>query len=144
MKSEMGSAVWPRLSRHGRLDLFDPARRRLKPGRCKAEEGTKRIYALNHLAAGLDDEKTAKGVRFTPQADGSGLYCADGAAELGGKLGTLCQGWQQAGEPDKKLATKIADACEDKPFYGKPALVKRRLPQRRRPAAQPFPFGGPF
>jgi poly-gamma-glutamate synthesis protein (capsule biosynthesis protein) len=116
----------------------------MKPGRFKAEEGTKRIYALNHLAAGLDDEKTAKGVRFTPQADGSGLYCADGAAELGGKLGTLCQGWQQAGEPDKKLATKIADACEDKPFYGKPALVKRRLPQRRRPAAQPFPVGGPF
>ena len=113
----------------------------LKPERFAAEEGTKRIYALNHLAAGLDDEKGAKGVRFTPQSDGSGLYCADGAAGLGGKLATLCQGWQQAGEPDKPLLTKIADACEDKPFYGKPALVKRRSPQRRGPA-QPFPFGG--
>ena len=113
----------------------------LKPERFAAEEGTKRIYALNHLAAGLDDEKGAKGVRFTPQSDGSGLYCADGAAGLGGELATLCQGWQQAGEPDKKLATKIADACEDKPFYGKSALVKRRAPQRRGPA-QPFPFGG--
>jgi len=113
----------------------------LKPERFAAEEGTKRIYALNHLAAGLDDEKGAKGVRFTPQSDGSGLYCADGAADLGGKLATLCQGWQQAGEPDKPLLTKIADACEDKPFYGKPALVKRRAPQRRGPA-QPFPFGG--
>jgi poly-gamma-glutamate capsule biosynthesis protein CapA/YwtB (metallophosphatase superfamily) len=112
-----------------------------KPERFAAEEGTKRIYALNHLAAELDDGKNAKGVRFTPQADGSGLYCADGAADVGGTLGTLCQGWQQAGEPDKPLATKIADACEDKPFYGKPALVKRWAPQRRLPA-QPFPFGG--
>jgi poly-gamma-glutamate synthesis protein (capsule biosynthesis protein) len=114
----------------------------MRPEHFAAEEGTKRIYALNHLAAGLDDGKGAKGVRFTPQADGSGLYCADGAAALGGKLATLCQGWQQAGEPDKALAAKIADACEDKPFYGKPAMVKRRLPQR--PQAQPSPFGGPF
>ena len=103
------------------------------PSRSPPQEATKRIYALNHLAAGLDDEQGRKGVRFTPQADGSGLYCADGAAGLGGKLGTLCQGWQQAAEPDKKLATKIAAACEDKPFYGKPSLVKRRVPQRVRP-----------
>lgn len=114
----------------------------IKPERFAAAEGTKRVYALNHLAAGLDDGKTAKGVRFTPQADGSGLYCADGAAALGGKLGTLCQGWQQAGEPDKPLATKIAAACEDKPFYNKPPLAKRRAPGRREPALQPFPFGG--
>jgi poly-gamma-glutamate synthesis protein (capsule biosynthesis protein) len=115
-----------------------------KPERFAAAEGTKRIYALNHLAAGLDDGKTAKGVRFTPKPDGSGLYCADGAADLGGTLGTLCQGWQQAGEPDKPLATKIAAACEDKPFYGKPSIAKRRAPSQRRGPAQPFPFGGPF
>ena len=46
------------------------------------------------------------GARFTPQADGSGLYCADGAAGLGGDLGTLCQGWQPASDPDKPLAGK--------------------------------------
>lgn len=116
-----------------------------KPEALAAAEATKRIYALNHLAAGLDDEKGAKGVRFTPQADGSGLYCADGAAGLGGTLGTLCQGWQQAADPDKALATKIANACEDKPFYGKPSLTKRRAPaqQRRQPGGL-FPFGGPF
>ena len=74
-----------------------------------------------------------------------GLYCADGAAALGGELGTLCQGWQQAAEPDKKLATKIAAACQDKPFYGKPSLAKRRVPQQqRRIFPQNFPFGGPF
>ena len=112
----------------------------LRPAPFAAQESAKRIYALNHLAAGLDDGKNAKGVRFTPQKDGSGLYCADGAAALGGELGTMCQGWQQAGEPDKALAAKIAAACEDKPFYGKPALVKRRAPGRRE-RAQPFPFG---
>jgi hypothetical protein len=69
-------------------------------------------------------------VRFTPQANGSGLYCADGAAELGGKLATLCQGWQPPAELEQKLAAKIEAACEDKPFYNKPALVKRRVPQR--------------
>jgi poly-gamma-glutamate synthesis protein (capsule biosynthesis protein) len=115
-----------------------------KPEHFAAEEATKRIYALNHLAAGLDDGKSAKGVRFTPQTDGTGLYCADGAAALGGKLAALCQNWQQAGEPDKALASKIEDACEDKPFYGKPAIVKRRIQPQRRPPPQPFPFGGPF
>ena len=78
-----------------------------RPARFSPQEAEKRIYALNHLAAGLDDGKNAKGVRFTPQANGSGLYCADGAAALGGKLATLCQGWQPPGEPDQKLAAKI-------------------------------------
>jgi poly-gamma-glutamate capsule biosynthesis protein CapA/YwtB (metallophosphatase superfamily) len=109
-----------------------------KPARFKAEEATKRIYALNHLAAGLDDEKGAKGVRFTPQADGTGLYCADGASGLGGKVGRLCQAWQEPAEPDQALAKTIAAACEDKPFYNKPAVVKRRPPPRREPS--PFPF----
>jgi hypothetical protein len=54
-------------------------------------------------------------VRFTPQADGSGLYCTDDAATLRGKIASLCQGWQHATEPDKALADKIAAACEDKP-----------------------------
>ena len=30
-----------------------------------------------------------------------------------------------------KLVAKIEAACEDKPFYNKPALVKRRVPQRQ-------------
>jgi poly-gamma-glutamate synthesis protein (capsule biosynthesis protein) len=118
----------------------------IKPELLKPEEATKRIYALNYLAAELDDEKGAKGVRFTPRPDGSGLYCADDVAALGGEIAALCQGWQQAAEPEKTLAVKIEDACEDRPFYGKPAMVKRRVqPQRqRRGPAQPFPFGGPF
>jgi poly-gamma-glutamate capsule biosynthesis protein CapA/YwtB (metallophosphatase superfamily) len=105
----------------------------VRPARFSPKESEKRIYALNHLAAGLDDGKNAKGVRFTPQANGSGLYCADGAAALGGKLATLCQGWQQPAELDQKLAARIEAACEDKPFYNKPALVKRRVPRREAP-----------
>jgi poly-gamma-glutamate capsule biosynthesis protein CapA/YwtB (metallophosphatase superfamily) len=112
----------------------------LRPARFSAGESVKRIYALNHLAADLDDDTSKRGVRFTPQADGSGLYCADGAAALGGKIGTLCQGWQAAGEPDHRLASKIEAACEDKPFYGKPALVRRRAPQRQ--AAPPASLSG--
>ncbi len=115
------------------------------PERFAAKDAETRIYALNHLAAGLDDDKGAKGVRFTPQSDGSGLYCADGAAALGGKIGTLCQAWQPAAEPAKPLADKIADACQDKPFYGRSGYTpaKRRAPRPTRPEQpSPFPFGG--
>jgi poly-gamma-glutamate synthesis protein (capsule biosynthesis protein) len=107
----------------------------VRPARFSAQEAEKRIYALNHLAAGLDDGKNAKGVRFTPRPNGSGLYCAEGAAALGGKLATLCQGWQPPGDPAKLLAAKIEAACEDKPFYGKPSMVRRRAPAGRAPAA---------
>ena len=116
----------------------------LRPAPFSAQEAEKRIYALNHLSAGLDDDTSKRGVRFTPQADGSGLYCADGAASLGGKISTLCAGWQPAAEPDQKLATRIEAACEDKPFYDKPSLVRRRTPQRPQSAPGPNPFGGPF
>lgn len=51
----------------------------------------------------------------------------------------MCQGWQQAEEPDKALAAKIAAACSDKPFYGKPAMVKRRA---RAPRGAPAPLSG--
>jgi capsule synthesis protein PGA_cap len=110
-----------------------------RPEPFPAEEGTKRIYALNHLAAGLDEGAAAKGVRFTPRPDGSGLYCADGAGALGGDIGTLCQGWQPPAEPDQALAAKIASACQDKGVSGQPRVV-RRVPQRR-PSASPSPFG---
>ena len=120
----------------------------MKPERFAAKDAETRIYALNHLSAGLDDDKGAKGVRFTPQADGSGLYCADGAAALGGKIGTLCQGWLPAAEPDKPIADRIADACEDKPFYGRASSsyrpAKRRAAPRRQSSPSPFGDFRPF
>lgn len=123
------------------IEAIPLTRTQMRPERFTADEGRKRIYALNHLAAGLDDGKNAKGVRFTPRPDGSGLYCADGAATLGGDIGALCQGWQKPGEPDTALAATVAAACADKPFYGKPALVRRKVPQQRRASPSPSPFG---
>jgi poly-gamma-glutamate capsule biosynthesis protein CapA/YwtB (metallophosphatase superfamily) len=112
------------------------------PERFAAKDAELRINALNHLAAGLDDEaKGAKGVRFTPQGDGSGLYCADGAAALGGKIGTLCKDWLPAADPDKTIAKKIAQACQDKPFYGQ-AVSRRHAPSGHSSEPSPFPFGG--
>jgi hypothetical protein len=123
------------------IEAIPLTRTQMRPERFTSDEGRKRIYALNHLAAGLDDGKNAKGVRFTPRPDGSGLYCADGAAALTGDIGTLCQGWQKPAEPDTALAATVAAACADKPFYGKPALVRRKVPQRRRASPSPSPFG---
>jgi hypothetical protein len=100
----------------------------IRPERFAKEESVKRIYALNHLAAGLDDGSGAHGVRFTPRPDGSGLYCAQGAAALGGKLTALCAGWQPAPPPPAPLAAKVASACQDKPFYGKPSITIRDGP----------------
>ena len=127
------------------IEAIPLANTQTKPERFAAKNAETRIYALNHLSGGLDDAaKGAKGVRFTPQSDGSGLYCADGAATLGGKIGTLCQNWLPAAEPDKPIAKKLADACQDKPFYGRPATAKRRAPPRTqgRGDPSPFPFGG--
>ena len=45
--------------------------------RMPAQQAATRIHVLNHLASRLDDrEAKARGVRFTPQPDGTGLYCA--------------------------------------------------------------------
>jgi len=98
----------------------------MRPERFAAKDSATRIYALNHLAAQLDDGRGATGVRFTPRTDGSGVYCAPGAADLGGKLRAICASWRPAPEPPRKLARQLAKACEDKPFYGRGK--KRRTP----------------
>ena len=125
------------LARRG--DRGDPARQ--YPNQARALRGEEaensHLCAQPSLRRSRRRAKGAKGVRFTPQSDGSGLYCADGAATLGGKIGTLCQNWLPAAEPDKPIAEKLADACQDKPFYGRPATAKRRAPPRRKDAATP-------
>lgn len=111
----------------------------VRPERFASEqESAARIFALNHLAAKLDDGKTAKGVRFTPRPDGSGLYCAAGADALGGKVEALCADWQPAAASPPQLARRIAIACQDRPFYGRSPTTKRQK------TPQLFPFGGRF
>ena len=76
------------------------------------EQSHYRIHALNYLGETLNDAASgAKGLRFTPQADGSGLYCTEGAANDGGKIGALCKGWKPA--PDMPSAQRggIAASC---------------------------------
>jgi poly-gamma-glutamate synthesis protein (capsule biosynthesis protein) len=126
------------------IEAIPLTRTQVRPERFTANEGTKRIHALNRLAAKLDNGVNAKGVRFTPRPDGSGLYCADGAASLGGEIGTLCQGFQPPPEPDKTLAGIIDSACTDKPVSAKPTVARRKAPQRRQtPSSGPFGAAGP-
>jgi poly-gamma-glutamate synthesis protein (capsule biosynthesis protein) len=80
------------------------------PRRMAADDGTARIHVLNHLAARFG----STGVRFAPQADGSGLYCAAGAERLAGDIGARCAARPVVAEPAPELASKIAAACAKK------------------------------
>ena len=130
-----GGAGW----RIQAIEAIPLTKTHMRPERFAAPEAKTRIYALNHIAAKLDDGGSAHGVRFTTREDGSGLYCAPGAADLGGKLGALCQSWQPASAPPKALARKLASACRDKPFYGA-AKKKRRAPASDSPSRDFKPF----
>jgi hypothetical protein len=80
--------------------------------RMPASQATIRVHVLNHLASRLDDAAAkARGVRFTPQPDGTGLYCAPGAADDGGRIGALCSGWSEPRATPEPLARQIAASC---------------------------------
>jgi poly-gamma-glutamate synthesis protein (capsule biosynthesis protein) len=80
--------------------------------RMPAPQATARMHVLNHLASRLDDAAAkARGVRFTPQADGTGLYCAPGAADDGARIGALCRGWSEPAATPEPLARQIASSC---------------------------------
>jgi hypothetical protein len=71
-----------------------------------------RIHALNYLGETLDEVTSgAKGMRFTPQADGSGLYCVPGAGNDGGRIGALCKGWKLPSAIPAHLRGTIAGSC---------------------------------
>jgi poly-gamma-glutamate synthesis protein (capsule biosynthesis protein) len=126
----------------GAVEAIPLAKTDQRPERFPADESRTRIHVLNHLAAKLDDGRTAKGVRFTPRPDGSGLYCAEGAAALGAKLEALCRDWQPASAPPEELADEIAQACEDK--VKQPVAKRRAAPRRpatRSRTSPPSPFG---
>jgi poly-gamma-glutamate synthesis protein (capsule biosynthesis protein) len=74
------------------------------------EAGAARIHVLNHLAKRFG----ATGVRFAPQADGTGLYCAAGAERLSGTIGARCAARPAVSEPPAELAAKIEAACSKK------------------------------
>jgi poly-gamma-glutamate capsule biosynthesis protein CapA/YwtB (metallophosphatase superfamily) len=80
--------------------------------RLTGDKGRARIHALNYLAATLDDNASgARGMRFTPRADGSGLYCVEGAKNDGGTIGTLCRDYRAAPPIASSLRSRIARSC---------------------------------
>jgi Bacterial capsule synthesis protein PGA_cap len=108
----------------GAIEAIPLTNTHMKPERFPPQQSMQRIFALNYLGAQLGDGSASQGVRFTPRADGSGLYCEAGAESLGGKVGSLCAAWRPAPEIPTKLARHLQSACADKPFYG--AGKKRR------------------
>ncbi|WP_108682149.1 CapA family protein [Methyloceanibacter sp. wino2] len=110
----------------GAIEVIPVTDTHIRPARFAPQEGTRRIYALNYLGQRLGDNAAAEGITFTPRADGTGLYCAAGAGELGGKIGALCASWTPAPPIPAQLAATLASACADKPFYGAGRKKKRR------------------
>jgi poly-gamma-glutamate synthesis protein (capsule biosynthesis protein) len=83
-----------------------------RPRRMTGVAGATRIHALNYLAATLDDDQTeARGLRFTPQNDGSGLYCVADAQKDGGRIGALCKGYRPAPPIPEDARGAIASSC---------------------------------
>ena len=72
------------------------------------EEGAVRIHALNYLDADLGG---VRGVAFTPQPNGTGLYCLAGADKDGGSIGALCKGYRPAPPIPDNLMSSIANSC---------------------------------
>jgi poly-gamma-glutamate synthesis protein (capsule biosynthesis protein) len=101
------------------------------------ERAAERIHVLNHLAAGLDHATSgARGLRFAPQADGSGLHCEPGADAEPGRVGSLCKGFAGVPATPGPLRARIAAACGE----GAPVLARRTSPDRsgaRQAAPQP-------
>ncbi|MBZ0141244.1 MAG: CapA family protein [Pseudorhodoplanes sp.] len=80
--------------------------------RLPADQAALRVHVLNHLASTLDDKAgTARGLRFTPQKDGSGLYCVPGAASDGGRIGRLCKGFTEPPPIPEPRRKDIEIAC---------------------------------
>jgi hypothetical protein len=91
----------------------------------------KRIGVLNGLARGLDSTAAgAAGVRFRPQADGSGLYCMDGAKAMGGRIGKLCKDWSSQGDYADRSIYPVHQCG------ARVVANRRRIDQQRRKANQ--------
>lgn len=82
-----------------------------RPRRLTSAEGVRHIHALNYLASTLDSRDGANGLRFTPQDDGTGLYCAEAGLRATGALGQLCAGYKPAPPIPTNDRQQIADSC---------------------------------
>jgi hypothetical protein len=82
------------------------------PKRLPKARSREHIHVLNHLAGHYDDPRSGmKGVRFKPQIDGTGLFCASGAERLPGPIGERCRSMKPASPPTVALARRIRGSC---------------------------------
>lgn len=80
--------------------------------RLSAAKSRQRVHALNYLASRLPaGGADVEGMRFTPQADGRGLFCFAGAAGEGGAIGALCRGWKPAPAIPSNIRGRVAGSC---------------------------------
>ena len=83
-----------------------------KPRRLADQQGVAHVHALNYLASTLDDAAgKARGLRFTPQPDGSGLYCVPDADKDPGAIGALCRRFTSPPPIPAELQSQIAASC---------------------------------
>lgn len=82
-----------------------------RPRHLEGEAGAKRIHALNHLARTLDASDGARGLRFTPQPDGTGLHCTAEGKRAKGALGKLCASHKEPPAIPAQYAGEIAGSC---------------------------------
>lgn len=94
------------------IEAIPIQRMHVRPAPMQAEASKARIHVLNHLAEALDDAAAGStGVRFAPQADGTGLYCAPDARNDDSAAGILCANAEPYESPPEKLRSQIAAAC---------------------------------
>jgi poly-gamma-glutamate capsule biosynthesis protein CapA/YwtB (metallophosphatase superfamily) len=94
------------------IEAIPIQRMHARPAPIEPEASRARIHVLNHLAEALDDPAAGSwGVRFAPQSDGRGIYCAPDAHEDRSNAGTLCSTAEPFEPPPETLRRKIASAC---------------------------------
>ena len=111
-----------------------------------------RIAVLNGLAKGLDDVRAgARGLRFRPQPDGTGLHCAADARDAGGRIGALCRSWavdgpvkKSAATPVHRCGTTVVATRRNRPALRGTQLLRSRANRKRRQSFASRFFARPF
>jgi poly-gamma-glutamate capsule biosynthesis protein CapA/YwtB (metallophosphatase superfamily) len=118
----------------------------LKPRRMSPKAAITRLRVLNGLAKNLDITRIgARGVRFKPQSDGTGLHCLRGASKENGRIGELCRGWSE--EAAARLAKASTPSCARTRAVVRSASHKggnRRKGKRRKNRGYVNPFMSPY
>lgn len=112
------------------VEAFVLADMQVQPRMMTGAEAALRIDVVSYLGAALDDARSgARGLRFAPRADGSGLWRRAGSADA------RCAGWSEltiAGTRGADIAracgrTLIADTGEDPRGWARPVTFADML-----------------